>query len=152
VLITDAWNMKVLLPNVADGVPYLLRFDALECLCPLNNIRVLPDAANLVRQCPKHQLATPEHCRICVNDWSSCFGALHQLERSLAWEAQSRTEYLRSLHSALCDAHAVLAVNPIVGAMLEPYASRVEVIPAGIDLSRFPVPGGRGNEACYRPT
>jgi glycosyltransferase involved in cell wall biosynthesis len=143
VVITDAWNTKPALADVAGGIPYLLRFDALECLCPLNNVRILPDPDNLVRQCSKHQLATPDHCLACVSTWSTYFGSLHQQERDLAWGAQSRVDYLRSLASALSHAHAVLVVNPIVGAMLEPYASRVEIIPAGIDLDQFPTSSER---------
>ena len=41
VLITDAWNMKPILAEAVRGYPYLLRFQAQECLCPLNNLRLL---------------------------------------------------------------------------------------------------------------
>src|SRR5207237_227493 len=38
VLITDSWNMKPHLADALRGYPTLLRFQALECLCPLNNV------------------------------------------------------------------------------------------------------------------
>ena len=44
VIITDSWNMKPLLAEAVRGYPTILRFQALECLCPLNNVRLLPRA------------------------------------------------------------------------------------------------------------
>ena len=41
VIITDAWNIKPILAEAVEGYPYYLRFQALECLCPLNNLRLL---------------------------------------------------------------------------------------------------------------
>src|SRR5207302_6342565 len=66
VLITDAWNMKPLLAQAVRGYPYFLRFQALECLCPLNNLRLLARGPEEFEQCPRHQLATPETCRRCL--------------------------------------------------------------------------------------
>src|SRR5262249_31121249 len=40
VLIQDAWNFKPHLAEALRGYPTLLRFQALECLCPLNNVRL----------------------------------------------------------------------------------------------------------------
>ena len=62
VVITDSWNFKPLLAEAVAGYPYILRQQAMECLCPLNNVRLLVDAGR-VRQCTRHQLATPAECR-----------------------------------------------------------------------------------------
>jgi hypothetical protein len=51
VIITDAWNMKPVLAEAVEGFPYYLRFQALECLCPLNNLRLLARSAQAVEQC-----------------------------------------------------------------------------------------------------
>jgi hypothetical protein len=49
-------------------------------------------------------------------------------------------EYDRTLRQSLQEAEAVLALNPLTAAMLEPYARRVCVVPWGIDAARFPWP------------
>ena len=43
VIITDSWNIKPILAEAVSGYPYILRFQAMECLCPLNNVRLLPE-------------------------------------------------------------------------------------------------------------
>ena len=66
VIITDAWNMKPILAEAVEGYPYYLRFQALECLCPLNNLRLLAQGPETVEQCPRNQLANPDVCRRCL--------------------------------------------------------------------------------------
>jgi glycosyltransferase involved in cell wall biosynthesis len=138
VIITDAWNMKPILAEAVRDYPYFLRFAALECLCPLNNLRLLPSESGPPSQCPKHQLATPEACHRCLGRWGKTSGELHRLERELA--GVGTAEYDRSLRRALEGAEAVLVLNPATKALLEPYASRVEVVPWGMDTARFPWP------------
>ena len=41
VIITDSWNIKPLLAEAVREYPYILRLQAMECLCPLNNLRLL---------------------------------------------------------------------------------------------------------------
>ena len=41
------------------------------------------------------------------------------------------------------DAEAVLVLNPITAALLEPFARRVCIVPWGIDPARFPWPADR---------
>jgi hypothetical protein len=67
VVITDAWNMKAVLAEAVREYPYSLRFQALECPCPLNNLRLLATGPEQIEQCPRHQLATPDACRRCVD-------------------------------------------------------------------------------------
>jgi hypothetical protein len=55
ILITDSWNMKPHLAEAMRGYPVFLRFQALECLCPLNNVRLLCDGDGRFSQCRKHQ-------------------------------------------------------------------------------------------------
>jgi glycosyltransferase involved in cell wall biosynthesis len=138
VIITDTWNMKPLLADVVRGYPYFLRFQALECLCPLNNLRLLAKSPERVSQCPLHQLATPERCHRCLDERGHQSGPLHQLERELA--GVGTPEYDRALRRALEEAEAVLVLNPLTEAMLSPYARRVCVIPWGMDPARFPWP------------
>lgn len=138
VLITDAWSMKPLLAEAVSGYPYYLRFQALECLCPLNNLRLLARGPGDVEQCARHQLATAEACRRCLDERGRYSGQLHQLERTLAGVATP--EYQSTLRRALEEAEAVLVLNPLTQAMLGPYARRVEVVPWGMDSARFPWP------------
>ncbi|HZW32276.1 MAG TPA: glycosyltransferase family 4 protein [Isosphaeraceae bacterium] len=142
VLITDAWNMKPLLAAAVQGYPFFLRFQALECLCPLNNLRLLARSPDQFEQCPRHQLATPEVCQRCLAERGAHSGALHQLERALA--GVGMPEYDQVLRWALQEAEAVLVLNPLIAALLEPYARRVRVVPWGMDPARFPWPPPEG--------
>jgi glycosyltransferase involved in cell wall biosynthesis len=145
IIITDSWNTKPLLAEAVRGYPYYLRLQAMECLCPLNNLRLLADGPETVRQCPKHQLATPDACRRCLEERGSQSGPLHRVERALA--GVGTPEYDRKLRVALTGAEAVLVLNPVTEAMLAPYARCVKVVPWGMDPNRFPSPysGDRQN-------
>lgn len=135
VIITDSWNFKVLLAEAMHGYRYFLRLAALECLCPLNNVRLLV-SENGLASCPKHQLAVPDACRACVSINQQRSGQLHQLERNLSGFESSK--YVDKLRSAFADAEAVLVVNPLIAAMVGPYAKQVRVVPSGFDAARFP--------------
>jgi hypothetical protein len=63
-------------------------------------------------------------------------GALHQVERDLA--GVGTPEYDGLTRQALYDALAVLVLNPVTAALVEPFARRVCVVPCGIDPARFP--------------
>jgi glycosyltransferase involved in cell wall biosynthesis len=138
VIITDSWNFKPRLAEAVRGYPYFLRQQALECLCPLNNLRLLADAGGEVRQCPLHQLAAPEHCRRCVTQRGEQSGSLHQWERELA--GVGTDEYQECLSRALHEAEAVLVLNPLAQAMLAPYCRDARVVTWGMDPARFPWP------------
>jgi hypothetical protein len=142
VIITDAWNMKPILAEAVEGFPYYLRFQALECLCPLNNLRLLAISPQTVEQCPKNQLANPDVCRRCLAERGHHSGSLHQWERELC--GVGTPEYDRQLRRALDEAEAVLVLNPLIAALVEPYARNVRVVPWGMDPSRFPWPPGDG--------
>lgn len=138
VILTDSWNMKPRLAEAVAGYPYLLRLQALECLCPLNNVRLLPEPGGTVRQCPLFQLATPQRCIECVRERGRHSGPLHQVERELS--GFGTPEYTESLLKAFAGAEAVLVVNPLAEAMVSPYARAVRVVTAGMDPARFPWP------------
>jgi glycosyltransferase involved in cell wall biosynthesis len=134
VIVTDSWNSKPLLAEAASDYPFFLRIAAQECLCPLNNVRLLFDQGRF-RSCPKHQLATPTDCCQCVYRNGKFSGGLHQAEREFV--NYGTTEYDRTLRWAFENAEAVLVVNPLIGAMVSPYAKKVCVIPSGFDEARF---------------
>lgn len=134
VIITDSWNMKPRLAEALAEFPFILRLQALECLCPLNNLRLLPGPA----QCPRHQLATPAACQDCLQVRGHLSGSLHQAERQLA-EVGS-PEYPDLLRRMFAEAEAVLVVNPMTEAMVSPFCRQVRVCPSGFDPSRFPWP------------
>lgn len=138
VIITDSWNMKPVLAQAMQGYLVILRLQALECLCPLNNIRLLPADGGGFRQCTLHQLATPSDCHQCLNERGQRSGSLHQAERQLA--GVGTPEYHATLTQAFKDAHAVLVVNPLTEAMVAPYSTRVRTVTAGMDPARFPDP------------
>jgi glycosyltransferase involved in cell wall biosynthesis len=142
VLITDAWNFKPLLAEAIQGYPYILRFDAFECLCPLDNIRLLPSEGSF-RQCYRNQLATPGDCCRCVEELGHWSGPLHTIERELSRFGDPG--YHGRLLASLRQAFAVLAVNPVVATLLEPYADLVLTVPSGIDAERFPAGGKKPN-------
>ena len=146
VLITDTWNMKPILAEAVRGYHYLLRFQAQECLCPLNNLRLLLGGPGEFAQCSLNQLATPDVCRRCLAERGDQSGLLHQQERALA--GVGTPEYDRKLHRALNEAEAVLALNPLTAALLEAYSRQVSVVPWGMDPARFPWP--QGDEARDR--
>lgn len=138
VIIMAAWNFKPLLAEAVRGYSYFLRFQALECLCPLNNLRLLPEGNGRFSQCPRHQLATPAFCYQCLAQNGHLSGGLHQAERHLS--GVGSPEYDQMLRQALWEAEAVLVLNPLTEAMLSPFARRVEVVPWGMDPARFPEP------------
>lgn len=135
VLITDSWNFK---PHLADAVsefPYFLRMQALECLCPLNNLQILPGPQGLVG-CENNQFNDPEMCFNCLVKNRS--GQLHQLERQLS--GVGSTEYHELLQQAFQNAEAVLVLNPTIAAQYETFCNSTEVVTWGLDESRFPWP------------
>jgi len=138
VIVADSWNMKPILAEAVARYPYFLRFQAQECLCPLNNLRLLANSPETVQQCPQDQLATPEICHKCLLERGRQSGMLHQWERELAGVGSAA--YDERLRRSLQNAAAVLVLNPLIGAMLEPYARKVHVIPWGMDTARFPWP------------
>jgi glycosyltransferase involved in cell wall biosynthesis len=138
VVVMDAWNCKPHLAEALRGYPTFLRFQALECLCPLNNVRLLLGPDGQFAQCPRQQLATPDACRACLQERGRQSGALHQAERALA--GVGTPGYHQLLCRTLEEAEAVLVLNPLIEAMLAPYARRVCVVPWGMDPARFPWP------------
>ncbi|MEX0717770.1 MAG: glycosyltransferase family 4 protein [Planctomycetaceae bacterium] len=134
VIITDSWNFKPHLAAAVAGRRYLLRMQALECLCPLNNLRLLPRPEG-VECCPRHQLATPDTCRECVAAHDHRIGVLHKQER--AFSGFGTPAYDRLLRRAIAGADAVLAVNPLIAEMFAPYARAVRTVPSGFDPDRF---------------
>lgn len=138
VLITDCWNFKPHLAQAMGGYPTFLRFQALECLCPLNNVRLLSDGPGRFTQCPKHQFATPDECRRCLQERGQHSGGLHQADRVLAGVGTPAYDAL--LRQSLAEVEAVLVLNPYTEAILSPYARRVAVVPWGMDPARFPWP------------
>jgi glycosyltransferase involved in cell wall biosynthesis len=141
VIITDSWNFKPLLAEAVRDYPYFLRLQALECLCPLNNVRLIPEPEGRFRQCALHQLATPAECGQCVQRRGRFSGSLHQAERALC--AVGSAEYQAILLRAFAEAEAVLVVNPLAEAMVSPFAKQVRVVTAGMDPGRFPWPAPR---------
>jgi glycosyltransferase involved in cell wall biosynthesis len=135
VIITDSWNFKPLLAEAMQGYPTILRFQAMECLCPLNNVRLLPEPKGRFRQCVLHQLATPEECARCIRQRGASSGSLHRAERALS--RAGTPEYYALLRRVLGEAEAVLVVNPPMEAMISPYAKSVRVVTAGMDPARF---------------
>ncbi|WP_339735846.1 glycosyltransferase family 4 protein [uncultured Gimesia sp.] len=132
VLITDSWNFK---PHLADAVnefPYFLRMQAQECLCPLNNLQMLPGPQGLTK-CENNQFINPESCFNCLIRNQS--GELHQLERQLS--GVGSTEYNELLQQTFQNAEAVLVLNPTIAAQYESFCDRVEVVTWGMDESRF---------------
>lgn len=138
VIITDCWNFKPHLADAMRSYRYVLRMQALECLCPLNNLRLLSGAESGFQQCSKNQLATPEDCRECLRRRGSTSGSLHQAERALS--GVGTREYTELLHRSLQEAEAVLTLNPVVAELFRPFSRRVEVVTWGMDTERFGTP------------
>lgn len=138
VIVTDSWNMKPILAEAVRGYPTILRFQAMECLCPLNNVRLLFEPDGRFRQCSLHQFANPKECARCVETRGRFSGSLHQAERALA--GVGTPEYHERLLRSLREAEAVFVVNPLHEAMLSPYTEQVRVVTAGMDPARFPWP------------
>ncbi len=138
VVISDTWNMKPHLADAMRGYPAILLMQAQECLCPLNNLRLLGIGPVKAEQCPRNQLATPQVCHQCLAERGQHSGALHQVERALA--GVGTAEYDGLMRQMLFEAEAVLVLNPITAALVEPFARRVCIVPWGIDPARFPWP------------
>jgi len=136
VIVTDSWNAKPLLVEAAEGYRTLIRIAAQECLCPLNNVRLLVDEQGSPQQCPVHQLLRPVDCCACVaRNGATLSGSLHQAERKLV--SYGTQQYDRRLRQAFGHAEGVLTVNPQIAEAFRPYARQVHVIPSGFDERRF---------------
>ena len=138
VIITDSWNMKPLLAEAVRDYPFMLLYQAQENLCPLNNLRLLASGPSEVEQCPRNQLAMPQVCCRCLAERGPSSGALHRAERELA--GVGTREYDDRLRRSLGEAEVVMVLNPVIEAMMQPYARRVCIVPWGMDASRFPWP------------
>lgn len=135
VIVTDSWSTKPLLATAVSEYPYFLRLAALECLCPLNNVRLIPGPGGQPVQCHRTQLANRQDCLRCIETHQNASGPLHVAERQLAcWAEQT---YESELRTAFENAEGILAVNPLIGALCEPYARAVHVIQSGFDSDRF---------------
>lgn len=138
VLITDCWNMK---PHIADALrrySVLWRMQAQECLCPLNNLRLLTDTRGEIVQCDANQLSSPDHCLECLKSHNHQSGPLHRAERALAevWTP----EYRQLLQRTILEATAILVLNPTVAELYRPHIDNVQVVTWGMDAARFVEP------------
>jgi glycosyltransferase involved in cell wall biosynthesis len=138
VIVTDSWNIKPLLAEALRHHRVILRLQAMECLCPLNNVRLLPGPNGRAGQCPKHQLATPDECRQCLDRLGRTSGSLHQAERALC--GVGTAAYDTALRRAFREAEAVLVVNPLTEALVSPHTRVTRVVTAGMDPGRFVFP------------
>ena len=138
VIITDSWNSKPLLAEAVRDYPYLLRFQAMECLCPLNNVRLLPPVNGQFQQCRLNQLSHRDACRTCLETLGQQSGSLHQAEREITGVLEA--DYHERLLAAFHNAEAVLVVNPLMEALVAPYCRQVRVVTAGMDMDRFSAP------------
>ncbi len=134
VVLTDSWNAKPVLAEALSDYPTILRLQALECICPLNNVRLLPG----LTQCDGNQLADPERCRRCLLEHRHVGGPLHTAERALCGVGSQA--YEDALLRAFRSAEAVLVVNEMTRDLVAPYAEKVIVAPSGFDPERFPWP------------
>lgn len=135
VIVTDSWNTKPLLCEAASEWPYVIRLAALECICPLNNVRLLFDGAKLT-QCDGNQVGDFARCAGCLQAYGRYSGSLHAADRDLG--GVSQPDYANRLTRAFANAKAVLAVNEEIANLVRPYSRRVEVVPSGFDPGRFP--------------
>ncbi|HUT93883.1 MAG TPA: glycosyltransferase family 4 protein [Thermoguttaceae bacterium] len=138
VIVTGSWNSMPLLAEAVGEYPFLLRLGAMECLCPLNNVRLLCEGEGRFSQCLRHQLATPEICHQCIERRGHLSGPLHQRERALS--GVGTPEYDKKLRWAFEAARAVLVVNPLIQMMVGPHARDVRVVTSGFDPERFSGP------------
>lgn len=139
VIITDSWSFKPFLAEAIRGYKYFLRLAALECLCPLNNVRLLvEESTGKISACPHQQLADPGRCQRCVRKNEHQSGSLHQAERALS--GFGTPQYAATLRRAFAEAAGILAVNPQIAAMVRPHTQAVHVVPSGFDRERFPWP------------
>ena len=124
VIITDSWNFKPHLAKAVAAYPFVMRLQAMELVCPLNNLRLLPD----VSQCSLCQLANHDECAVC-RFARGALGDLHQMERGLS--EVGTPEYESLLRWSLLNAHSVLVVNPLTQSLLQPFCRDVQVVPSG---------------------
>ena len=127
VIITDSWNMKPLLAEAVRGYPYFLLYQAQENICPLNNLRLLGNRAESGRAVPAQPARHARNLLPLPGRARASFRGAAPAERELA--GVGTREYDQKLRRSLAEAEAVLALNPLIAAMLEPYSSRVASCP-----------------------
>ncbi len=137
-IITDSWNSKVTLAESAleCRVPFFLRLAAMESICPLNNVRLLPPSDGVHwRQCEGNQLRDAATCRSCVQRNERYSGSLHVGERALS--EFSAPAYAERLNHVFRHASGVLTVNPAIADLCNSSCRRAYVVPSGFEYSRF---------------
>ena len=94
VLITDAWNMKPILAEAVREYPYLLRFQAQECLCPLNNLRLLLGGPGELRSARATSLPRPRSAAAAWRSAASYRGRFTR--RNAPWPESARRNTIRN--------------------------------------------------------
>jgi len=135
VIITDCWNFKPHLAQAMEGYSYFLRMQALECVCPLNNLRLLPSRGGPV-QCGGNQLTDASRCHHCLRLHAHQSGALHQAERALS--GVGTPDYVALLQRSVQNATAVLVLSTSAQQLYQATARRAEIVTWGMDGARFP--------------
>ena len=148
VILTDSWNMKPVLADALKDYPYILRFQALECFCPLNNLRLLPSIGGGFEQCPLSQFTHPDICRVCVQLWGAHSGSLHQAERQLA--GVGTREYEEMLQRVLREAEAAFVVNPPSAELIAPFVKEVARRSGRYGRREIPVAVAKGTNGPSR--
>ncbi len=138
VIIIDTWNLRPWIAKAIGEFPYIFRQQALECICPLNNLRFLFDESLEAThmQCSGNQFEDRAQCLECLSKNSSFSGPLHHLERELS-QVDSK-EYEQLLNWTYKNAACVFTLNPNTKSLLDKYCKRVEVVTWGMEPKRFP--------------
>ena len=140
VVISDTWNMKPHLAEAMRGYPCVLHVQALECLCPLNNLRLIGIGPTQVEQCPRNQLATPQVCHQCLAErghHAALFTSMNEPLPESARPITTGSSASRFTKPRPC--WYSIRSQP-------PWSSRMRgglIVPWGIDSARFPWPEGQ---------
>ncbi|MBM3498560.1 MAG: glycosyltransferase, partial [Armatimonadetes bacterium] len=135
VVITDSWTCKPFLARALSEHPYVLRFQALEALCPLNGARFIVQGGE-IELCRDHLLLDATKCAQCLQVHQSKCGPLHVAERTISG-ADAGQAYVSVLREALANAIGVLVYNPLLAAGLAPHSPLVRVATPGVNLERL---------------
>jgi GT2 family glycosyltransferase/glycosyltransferase involved in cell wall biosynthesis/SAM-dependent methyltransferase/Flp pilus assembly protein TadD len=146
VVITDSWTSKPFLARALSGYRYVLRFQALEGLCPLNAARFTVRDGRITL-CDSHLLADAPRCRGCLRTYEAQSGALQAAERALSG-ADASEAYAEATRRALEGAAAALVYNPLLAAAVAPYTPIVRVATPGVDLAQLRRVAPVGDPPC----
>lgn len=135
-ILMDSWNMRPQIVRALAGRRILLRQQAYECICPLNNLCAVPaQSGRALSDCGNSQFVDRNRCLQCVDTYSHTVGMRHTRERHLSGFYESA--YGHRLMEMVEHVDQIFVLNNDIKQRFGSASSKVKVVTWGMDENRF---------------